>query len=60
MGDTARINLQSNCKVESFLASLAQLISESDLSVAELIGVLEIAKAELLGDLFADEDDAEA
>jgi hypothetical protein len=45
--------------MEPFLASLADLIGESELSAIELIGALEIAKTELLNDLFATDEDAE-
>lgn len=45
--------------MELFLANLADLIGEAELSTVELIGALEIAKAELLNDLFTTDEDAE-
>ena len=45
--------------MEAFLASLTDLIGESELSAIELIGALEIAKTELLNDLFTTDEDAE-
>jgi hypothetical protein len=43
--------------MEDFLASVAQAMSDSELTAVELIGCLEIAKAELMESLFnADEE----
>jgi len=57
--DSAKLNTLSPYNMELFLASLADLIGESELSAIELIGALEIAKAELLNDLFTTDEDAE-
>lgn len=57
--DSAKLNPLSLHNMEAFLASLADLIGESELSAIELIGALEIAKAELLNDLFTTDEDAE-
>ena len=55
----AKLNPLRPHNMEAFLASLADLIGESELSAIELIGALEIAKAELLNDLFTTDEDAE-
>ena len=55
----AKLNPLSPHNMEAFLARLADLIGESELSAIELIGALEIAKAELLNDLFTTDEDAE-
>ena len=57
--DSAKLNPLRPHNMEAFLASLADLIGESELSAIELIGALEIAKAELLNDLFTTDEDAE-
>ena len=55
----AKLNPLRPHNMEAFLASLADLIGESELLAIELIGALEIAKADLLNDLFTTDEDAE-
>ena len=57
--DPAKLNPLQPHNMEAFLANLADLIGESELSAIELIGALEIAKTELLNDLFTTDEDAE-